>query len=360
MDVAEIYSPPRVTGYAKEFDLEGGWSLDLTTCDTDGEPWDFNRTEMRNRAIRNVLNDKPTLVIGSPMCTDFSSLMNWNWKRMNPVEAQERWSRSVSHLNFCATIYKMQMGAGRYFVHEHPLSATSWKQPCMQELQRDERVIKTRANMCAYGMTTRRGEEVSLASKPTSFMTNSPCIAEELNKRCENYNSPKQQWHKHITLVNGRAKAAQVYPKGLCRAICSGLNRQKKIDEAMIFMIGSLELKNGEEAVEELREAKGASTRAHEPDDESQFNDYQYAYAYDDVTREPLEVWRVVQARKEEMAYFKKMRVYKKVPISRCYQMTGKAPIGVRWVDVNKQDDINPKYRSRLVAKQFKRGNDPD
>eukprot|EP00973_Karenia_brevis_P003705 512331-Karenia_brevis.AAC.1 len=53
------------------------------------------------------------------------------------------------------------------------------------------------------------------------------------------------------------------------------------------------------------------------------------------------------------------MRVYKKVPISKCYQVTGKAPIGVRWVDVNKQDDINPKYRSRLVAKRFKRRNDP-
>eukprot|EP00973_Karenia_brevis_P016285 2230067-Karenia_brevis.AAC.1 len=31
MDVAEIYSPPRVVDCAKEFNLEGGWSLDLTT-----------------------------------------------------------------------------------------------------------------------------------------------------------------------------------------------------------------------------------------------------------------------------------------------------------------------------------------
>eukprot|EP00973_Karenia_brevis_P045196 6260919-Karenia_brevis.AAC.1 len=74
------------------------------------------------------------------------------------------------------------MDAGRYFVHEHPLSATSWQQPCMQELQRDERVMKTKANMCAYGMTTKMGQEIALALKPTSFMTNSPCIAEELSK----------------------------------------------------------------------------------------------------------------------------------------------------------------------------------
>ncbi len=40
--------------------------------------------------------------------------------------------------------------------------------------------------------------------------------------------------------------------------------------------------------------------------------------------------------------------------------MTGKMPIKVRWVDTNKQDEANPKYRSRLAAKDFKRHNDPD
>ena len=34
--------------------------------------------------------------------------------------------------------------------------------------------------------------------------------------------------------------------------------------------------------------------------------------------------------------------------------MTGKAAISVRWVDVNKGDDLHPKYRSRLVARQMK------
>ena len=83
-------------------------------------------------------------------------------------------------------------------------------------------------------------------------------------------------------------------------------------------------------------------------------------FAYDDVSGAPLEVDRVKRARTEEIKYFKKMGVYKKVPKSRCYQLTGRAPIGVRWVDVNKQDDENPLYRSRLVAKQFRTGSDPD
>ena len=38
-----------------------------------------------------------------------------------------------------------------------------------------------------------------------------------------------------------------------------------------------------------------------------------------------------------------------------CWDKTGKAPIGVRWVDINKGDKIHPEYRSRLVAKEIKK-----
>ena len=46
--------------------------------------------------------------------------------------------------------------------------------------------------------------------------------------------------------------------------------------------------------------------------------------------------------------------MYVKVPIQECWDETGKQPIGTRWVDVNKGDDINPEYRSRLVAQEVK------
>ena len=48
------------------------------------------------------------------------------------------------------------------------------------------------------------------------------------------------------------------------------------------------------------------------------------------------------------------MNVYDKVPTSQCWQETGKAPIGVRWVDINKGDTEQPNYRSRLIAKEYK------
>ena len=46
--------------------------------------------------------------------------------------------------------------------------------------------------------------------------------------------------------------------------------------------------------------------------------------------------------------------MYNKVQVSRCLDETGKPPIGVRWVDINKGDNVHPEYRSRLVAKELK------
>ncbi len=42
------------------------------------------------------------------------------------------------------------------------------------------------------------------------------------------------------------------------------------------------------------------------------------------------------------MSEVKKHKVYVKVPISKCFDKTGKEPIGVRWVDSNKGDEENP------------------
>ena len=76
---------------------------------------------------------------------------------------------------------------------------------------------------------------------------------------------------------------------------------------------------------------------------------------FDDLTGDALDQRLVREAREEEMNEFKKYGVYVKVPVEECWKETGKNPIGVRWVDVNKGDRENPKYRSRLVAKEIKK-----
>ena len=61
-----------------------------------------------------------------------------------------------------------------------------------------------------------------------------------------------------------------------------------------------------------------------------------------------------LEARKEEMEQFMKHEVYEKVREDVCWAVTGKAPIGIRWIDIHKSDDTIPDYRSRLVAQQVK------
>ena len=54
------------------------------------------------------------------------------------------------------------------------------------------------------------------AQQRTRFMTNSEALAGKLSTQCD-------KRHKHQVLLDGRAKDAAKYPKGLCDAICSGL-----------------------------------------------------------------------------------------------------------------------------------------
>ena len=70
---------------------------------------------------------------------------------------------------------------------------------------------------------------------------------------------------------------------------------------------------------------------------------------------EPADANGVKKARAEEMAVFDQYEVCTKVPEQEAWDVTGKSPIGVRWIDINKGDTQNWEYRSRLVAKEIKR-----
>ena len=74
----------------------------------------------------------------------------------------------------------------------------------------------------------------------------------------------------------------------------------------------------------------------------------------DDLTGQILNDRLVQEARLKELEYFHQKGVWVKVPRSEARRVTGRPPITVRWVDVNKGDDISPRYRSRLVARQLK------
>ena len=125
--------------------------------------------------------------------------------------------RARVHLHFCTQWFRGQMAAGRYLLYEHPQTAASWAEPCVANIARDDRVFRTEIDQCAYGLTSEDSEGVAPARKPTSMLTNSVGLKNALCKKC-------QGCSRHVQLVEGRARAAQVYPRGLCRAVMQGIS----------------------------------------------------------------------------------------------------------------------------------------
>lgn len=215
--------------------------MDICTRDENGNPWDFTKSEMRSKAARRALNDEPLVVIGSPPCTDWSTVMNLNHDKMGLEETERRRKVAREHLEFCVELYRIQIKGGRYFIHEHPQSAASWHEDVMLELSKEAGVMVTAADQCAYGLKTKGPYGDAPAQKPTRFMTNAPCIASEFSRGCPNRMSRGRTKHQHIPLMNGRAKAAQEHPNRLCEAICRGIVKQIDADRQGRFLLATLQ-----------------------------------------------------------------------------------------------------------------------
>ena len=171
--------------------------------------------------------------------------------------------------------------------------------------------------------------------KPQGWMSNSPYVLESLNVQC-------RRNHKHGVLLGGRAAASAIYSASLCKRILIGLKRQLCSDGMLCALeactIAPEEEPHGQAWIAAADRCQGE----------------QWGEFYD-VSGNPLESSRVRAARREEIDEFKRRGVYTKVPVEECWRVTGRAPIGVRYVDVNKGDHVHPNYRSRLVATDVKR-----
>ena len=83
-------------------------------------------------------------------------------------------------------------------------------------------------HMCAYGMSSTEEIGEGLVKKPTRMISSSPEVLRRVEAQCSNELGGHQ--HRHVHLVQGRDKAAQVYPRELGMKICEGIAAQKKLD----------------------------------------------------------------------------------------------------------------------------------
>jgi hypothetical protein len=236
-------------------------------------------------------------------------------------------SRSI----FCLAKYKMQVNNGLHVLQEHPRGASSWKLDSVQEVIELPGFALYQGDLCQYGMRQVEGGETHWAKKTTTFMTHSEFVGRRMEGRC-------QGLRRHLVLVGGRATAAGIYPDECCVEILRCAKEQLILDGRMQRMgIGAVfareqdEMDPGEEEGDRM--------------DGGEF--------WDEQSGEQLNQEMVRKAREEEMEEAKKHQVWIKVSISRCWEVTGKGPIGTRWIDMNKGDVQNLEYRSRLVAKEI-------
>jgi hypothetical protein len=147
----------------------------------------------------------------------------------------------------------------------------------------------------------------------------------------------------HAHLVGGRAAAAAVCPPELCLQTLKGLRDHARLTEAT----GACDVPSQDESPPCANVEVSTMTSAASAENEEY---------HDEVTGELLPPKLVHAARAEELKYFETKKVYVRVPQDEARQVTGKPPITIRWIYVNKGDSQNPEIRARLVARQIRHG----
>ncbi|MBS94029.1 MAG: hypothetical protein CL799_06265 [Chromatiales bacterium] len=344
--VSEVYSPPRVTkvlSKAGRHPLAPGFALDITCIDPDdGEPWDFDRPEKRQKALHRIRTEKPLFLIGSPMCTAWCAWQKLNAQRRDPEVVRRELTRARLHLGFVISLYHEQLEGGRFFLHEHPWTAASWQEAMIQDLLSVDGVDLIHADQCQFGAEARTGDHRGdPLRKATGFMSNAEELLKHLSRRCHGAGGrcTRRKGGRHATVQGRITRESAKYSDKLCKAILRGMVAQMR-------KVGMV--KNGECGVYAMDDDGKLEEALKNPE-------HGYSGQYrDDTSGQLLKDDLVKEARRKELQYFCSKGVWLKRPKDEARRKTGRPAITVRWVDVNKGDDLHPRYRSRLVARQLK------
>ena len=116
--VAELFCRNRFGESAIDLGFERGLVVDCATR------WSMSDEVQTEEVEQRVRDEEPVLLIGSPMCRAFSTLIELTQAgKFSEVEFKSFVERCVTHLKFCVRMYETQRNAGRLFLHEHPLDA---------------------------------------------------------------------------------------------------------------------------------------------------------------------------------------------------------------------------------------------
>ena len=147
----------------------------MTARRDDGQFWDLETSEDRERLEQMQQKHQTELLIRSSQCISFRRLLYpcGTKTQTDRVQAQER-----QYTRACIEAYKRQLIMGRHFLHEHPVHASSWCVPEMRELMNDGRVYLVQGPMCHWRLaSTGNGNEQGFVRGETRWATSSSRLA---------------------------------------------------------------------------------------------------------------------------------------------------------------------------------------
>ena len=146
VDFVELFNPGNFTACAQ--DLTPGTIIDMSI-----DPEKDMRVETyRSQARHDISMEDPLIVLGAPPCTVFSSMQNINQKHHDTPEWQKRYAEGLTLLQFSVDVYWDQISRGKFFLHEHPATASSWDLSMIRELAEHPGVTTVTGDMCRWGM----------------------------------------------------------------------------------------------------------------------------------------------------------------------------------------------------------------
>ena len=125
--------------------------MDLTTVDSeDSMPWDFSLEGKRKRAVELLERDKLLTLVACPMCGPFGGLQSINYAKMSREDVKAKLRDAMAHVKFALDMCLRQYRAGRFFVFEHPASASSSSSATamMKDMMKLEGVHTARFHFC--------------------------------------------------------------------------------------------------------------------------------------------------------------------------------------------------------------------
>ena len=256
------------------------------------------------------------------------------------------------------------MRRGKYFLHEHPATAMSWKEDQVRSIARELNVRIVTADQCEYGLVTPSAEDRKVmvpAMKPTKFMTNSAAMADQLSQRCRG-------GHVHQHLVGNRCRDAAFYPLPLVQAMLRGITLQSHQDRRLgpANKMNAMPMKFGKKGPAEGTERDyGPPTYSKVGKVGGGYLPIQYqasnfkAQYFDEYTGEPLDHRLLRSAMEDELNYFNE-KVWKITTTEKMKELDDWILTRSRWVLCNKGDSEAPDVRARLVACELNDGHRND